>query len=290
MKSTTPLPLQQHRHFAAALALMGRQTRTIDLPGAAPLRAVAQFGQLMASRGPIWHTGMTPQAQTDALRQSGLRLLNADQPETDVCAQAGYRMITTAAYVAELDLTGTTTDRINRAKGKWRNAWRRSLETEITVTQERFQTAKHQWLLNADREQQRQKRFRSLPHSLISAYAASHPKDVVVLTAMEGNTPIAAMLFLLHHPVATYHLGWTSARGRSLAAHHRLIMHAADAFAARGITRLDLGTVDTETAPGLARFKIGTGAQIRALGGTWLRVPGLSRWPQRVSGAKPRGT
>jgi hypothetical protein len=38
---------------------------------------------------------------------------------------------------------------------------------------------------------------------------------------------------------------------------------------------LDLGTVDTENAPGLARFKIGSGAQIRSLGGTWLRIPGL---------------
>jgi len=29
------------------------------------------------------------------------------------------------------------------------------------------------------------------------------------------------------------------------------------------------------SAPGLARFKIGTGAEVRPLGGSWLRVPWL---------------
>ncbi|GIT85375.1 hypothetical protein ROBYS_03910 [Roseobacter sp. OBYS 0001] len=83
------------------------------------------------------------------------------------------------------------------------------------------------------------------------------------------------MLFLEHGPVATYHLGWTSSAGRGANAHYALLMHAADYFAERSITRLDIGTVDTENTPGLARFKIGSGAQVRALGGTWIRMPGM---------------
>ena len=41
------------------------------------------------------------------------------------------------------------------------------------------------------------------------------------------------------------------------------------ALARRGVTRVDLGQVDTDTQPGLARFKLGAGADCRSLGGTW---------------------
>jgi hypothetical protein len=52
-------------------------------------------------------------------------------------------------------------------------------------------------------------------------------------------------------------------------------MMAADDLAARGHVRLDLGTVDTEAAPGLARFKLAVGATVHPLGGSWLGLPGL---------------
>ena len=80
------------------------------------------------------------------------------------------------------------------------------------------------------------------------------------------------MLMQMHPPVATYHIGWTNAHGRSLMAHHLLLWHAANDMANHGVTRLDLGTVDTQTAPGLARFKIGSGANIRPLGPTMIRL------------------
>ena len=101
----------------------------------------------------------------------------------------------------------------------------------------------------------------------------SDDKSVRVLICYDNNCPIAAMLFLLHAPVVTYHIGWTSAQGRKFHAHHRMIMEAAEGFAQHGYYRMDLGLVETDRAPGLARFKIGTGAHVRPLGGTWLRLP-----------------
>ena len=273
MTSAAPLPLQQHAYFGNALGLLGRQVHVLALPSAAPVLAVRQFGQLMTSRGPIWQGGAAPSA--DMLRTSGLRVVNTDAPDASTLTQAGYRMIITPAYVAELDLSRPPNVRINHAKAKWRNIWRRSQDTPVVIKEACFDPANHQWLLDADNRQQRQKRFRGLPHALISAYAACHPQDVPVFVAFEDDTPIAAMLFLLHRPVATYQLGWTSARGRRLGAHHRIIMDAATTCADRGYCRLDLGNVDTDNSPGLARFKIGTGATVRPLGGTWLRIPGL---------------
>jgi hypothetical protein len=50
-----------------------------------------------------------------------------------------------------------------------------------------------------------------------------------------------------------------------------------DALENLGTQVLDLGSVDTVSAPGLARFKLGAGAQVKSLGGTWLHLPGFRR-------------
>jgi lipid II:glycine glycyltransferase (peptidoglycan interpeptide bridge formation enzyme) len=96
-----------------------------------------------------------------------------------------------------------------------------------------------------------------------------------LFVASASEAPLAAMLFLRHGPIATYHIGWSGDSGRRCHAHALLLTHAADWLAQRGHALLDLGTVDTEAGAGLARFKIGAGAQVRALGGSWLRLPGL---------------
>ncbi|PJI91624.1 acetyltransferase (GNAT) family protein [Yoonia maricola] len=270
MKSDLPLPLQQHPIFAAALKRMGRQVSFVDVPGAAPVLTVQQFGQRMTSRGPVWHEDK----QQGALQHAGLRMINADTPQDAALQAAGFRRLMTNAYVAELDLTTTATQRCQAMKPKWRNAWRAAQSAPLFLAEQRFNLNTHAWLLHADIAQQRSKQFRGLPHDLIMAYAAENPRAVRVLVAYDGDTPVAGMLFLLHAPVATYHIGWTNTQGRALSAHHKMIIQAAEQFAARGYQRLDLGLVDTDTTPGLARFKIGTGARVRPLGGTWLRFPG----------------
>ena len=46
-----------------------------------------------------------------------------------------------------------------------------------------------------------------LPHALIAALAATGRDAAVVYTATQADTPVAAMLFLRHAPIVTYHLG-----------------------------------------------------------------------------------
>jgi hypothetical protein len=41
------------------------------------------------------------------------------------------------------------------------------------------------------------------------------------------------------------------------------------ALKAQGVARLDLGTIDTRRAPGIARFKLGAGARVEVLAGSW---------------------
>lgn len=275
MKPAPALPLQQHASFGAALGLIGRKVDRLDLPGAAPLQTISRFGIRFAPRGPVWNAPGQVADKADALRAQRVTVINSETDQTAILRRAGYRQIMTAAHVAELALDGGHDTRMAQTKGKWRNIWRRAQRAPFKIKQEPFAPDLHQWLLDADRAQQRNKGYRALPHDVLLAFATLHPQNTLLLTARIKRDPIAAMLFLGHAPVATYHIGWANTDGRKHGAHHALLMCAADHFAGHGYTRLDLGTVDTENAPGLARFKIGSGATVRALGGTWLRIPGL---------------
>ena len=246
--------------------------QVIELDDTAPVVAVRQFGQLMTSRGPMWAEGTHAVQRQEALKASGLRLINTDAPDDRTFKRAGYRRLMTPTSVAELDLKQLPVARVAAMKRKWRSAWRGA--QTVDIAEQRFDRIKHAWILKADLDQQRIKRFRGLPHTLLHAYATCQPKAVRVFIASDADIPIAAMVFVLHKPVVTYHIGWTDPPGRARAAHHQMIVQAADIFAQRGYHRLDLGHVDTVNSPGLARFKIGCGAQVRALGGTWVRLQG----------------
>lgn len=262
------LPLQQHPAFGAALATLGTQVGCIDIDGAVPTQTITRFGLVFATRGPIWD-----REDPEALRRSALRIVNAEHV-SDVYRRAGFRQLMTPSHVAELRVGDA--DWLARAHGKWRNAWRKSQKSGLKLDRAAFDPALHAWLLVAEQRQQRRKKYRALPHALIAAYAAIRPRDAFVFSARIKRDTVAVMLFLRHGTVATYHLGWSNAQGRATNAHYALLHAAAEHFGAQeGVVRLDLGTVDTENAPGLARFKIGTGAQVRPLGGTWLRIPGL---------------
>ena len=271
MRSGVQLPLQQHPDFAAALRLMGTDIDAIEIEGAAPVQTITRFGLRFVSRGPVWQSSFTDLEAT-ALRRSGLHLINSDGRDCEILRKAGFRSVMTPAHVAELSLAGTSEDRLSRLKGKWRNSLRRAWRAPQVIKREKFDPRRHRWLLEADLHQQMAKKFRALPHSFVQAYATAGEAEVVV--AYKNGEPIAAMVFLIHGTVATYHLGWTNVTGRKHSAHHAILMRAGDCLSKRRVERIDLGTVDTVNAPGLARFKIGTGAIIRPLGGTWLRIPG----------------
>lgn len=81
------------------------------------------------------------------------------------------------------------------------------------------------------------------------------------------------MCLVRHGMTATYHLAWASPAARKLAVHQLMLWQAALALRAEGVRWLDLGSVDTEAALGLARFKLGTGAGLRRLGATLMVLP-----------------
>ena len=84
-----------------------------------------------------------------------------------------------------------------------------------------------------------------------------------------GPATVAGMLFLRHGRSATYHIGWSNADGKRGGAHNLLMWRAMQGLKAAGVRWLDLGGIATDHGIGLARFKLGTGATVRQLSGTY---------------------
>lgn len=212
--------------------------------------------------------GCIDDGHRDRLRRQSdcqMLLLNAERP-----GQFPGIKIRAGAHVADLSLDGSATQLRAAMAQKWRNRLNYAAGRGLKVAQTALTADPAHWLLRKDRAQQKTKRFRGYPVAFSAAYAAANPGQARLFEVRASGEPIAAMLFLCHGAVATYHIGWTSEDGRAVSAHHLALWEAMKALKARGIQRIDLGTVDTETAPGLARFKLGSGAICRPLGGTWL--------------------
>ncbi len=285
-------PLQQHPFYAQALTSLGCDIRCgIIKQGTDPLgyvqmirRKLPIFGSVcLIPRGPVWFDGHDAKTAdrtvlTDQFLQSlprpgmGVHLINAEVP------QDGPRKtpIMSAQTVAELDLTAPETLRLAAQQSKWRNRLRAAQNSALHVMHRPMPSDPDHWLFKAEDLQRRKQRYTALPADFVVNWAAQNPKQTRLFTATHRGQIVAAMLFLMHGPRATYHIGWSGSEGRRANAHTLLLWKASNWLAARGQTRLELGVIDTENAPGLARFKLGSGAHARALGPTYLHFGHLS--------------
>jgi len=276
------LALQQSPVFGTALTRLGLSGRILALEdrrnvvdqALVMVRRLGPFGRLgLISRGPHWFID-DPRARARALlalSPMGLRMIEAEQPCPSL-RLAGYRQVMTPAHVATLDLTCPTGLEVGLHPA-WRGSLNKARRAGLDITSAPFHQVCDHWLLDEERRMRRQNGYRGWSRSLTLAMAEANPLALRLFTARKAGVTIAAMLFARHASMATYLTGWTGAAGREACAHHLMLMEAASWLANQGHASLDLGTVDTEAAPGLARFKIGCGAKVRPLGGSWLRLP-----------------
>lgn len=92
------------------------------------------------------------------------------------------------------------------------------------------------------------------------------------LVLRTGARPDAGAVFLIHGDCATYHAAWAGPQGRASGASRALLWKGAELLWNRGVRRIDLGAVDASN-PGLAHFKLGTGAGLVSLGPLSLVLP-----------------
>lgn len=282
MSDALSLPLPQSEQFAAACQALGRPLRRCKRESGRRLRLWWQiqsrrFGPLgridLVSRGPV-------AAETDDLHDwtaSWQRwhdgrplLLNAEGIGAETLRAAGFWPLMTPASVALLPL-GSESAMRTAMRQKWRNRLHRAERAGLDIV-ERPLEAGH-WLLAAEAVQARQRGYRGLPPAFSLAFAAANPGQARVFEARQRDgTPLAAGLMLRHGRMATWQIGVTTSEGRRCMAMNLILWRAMQRLADQGHDCLDLGTLNTQDAPGLAHFKLGTGATARRLGGTWLHL------------------
>ncbi|MBF9032019.1 GNAT family N-acetyltransferase [Rhodobacterales bacterium HKCCE3408] len=274
------IPLQQSAPFNLALARLGVDICHHAMPGGSAtllLRRVRGLGAVgLVSRGPVWSDGPEKRRVAGlaqmrrALGLSHLILNPEHEDDGAVLGRAGFFRIGRAGRVAMLSLDGGPEAWLARMDGKWRNRLRHARRQGLVTERHDFLPDKGHWLFEKDKAQQRTRRYRTLPHEILTELSRSQPGVGQLFLARRDRVVEAAMLFLCHGAMATYQIGWTSPGGRSASAHNLLMWEAMQALALRGHRMLDLGVIDPGRTPGIDRFKTGAGAAVQTLGGTWI--------------------
>ncbi len=276
-------PFQQSWSYGAAVEALGANVLRLEVRHGPATVALAQgIGRRIGvrttlfGRGPLWIGQPDASIRADVLRflrreTRGIALVTPNGDDAGAVRSAGFFSVMTPATLAEWCLGPDIRTRLH---GKWRNRLCAGEASGVTLLRSE-RADDRRWLMALDREQQRRKGFRALPSTFLEAWIAHDPRSVRLTIASFKGERVAAILVLSHGSRATYHIGWSGDEGRRLSAHNLLLWDAARRLADDGITVLDLGLIDTQTAPGLARFKLGTGAVPVKTGGTWLGLPRL---------------
>jgi Acetyltransferase (GNAT) domain len=213
---------------------------------------------------------LVPRGPLDA---QGLRQLarhwGATVAVPEVAVQGlGLVPLVTPQHVALWDIGPEPATLLKRMNGKWRN---RLVTAKGVVAVRKGNAATLGALLVAEGVQRAKRGYRALP----AAFTQALPWGAVRVWEWRPRGQIqAAMCFVRHGKAATYHLGWAADAARAQGVHGVMLWQAVLALRAEGVQMLDLGLVDHDAAPGLARFKLGTGAALHGLGPTVLVLPG----------------
>lgn len=276
------VPLQQSAAYHRTCAALGHKTLCLTFGDvSAPLgqahvlfRQVPVIGTIAAiTGGPIWAEDLSSTQKLTALtrlteRLNARTILITPADQNDPIAPRAIPIMTPATS-AVWDLRSDLRAGLCQ---KWRNRLGKAERASLSIRREPLPDTPSHWLLKTNAEQAKLKRFRPYPPTFIATWARTGGKGFT-LTALHDHQTVAALLVLIHGHSATYQIAWTTPQGRSLHAQNLLLFYAALSLQDRGITRFDLGILDTERAAGLARFKLGTGAQAHNQGPTTLIAP-----------------
>lgn len=284
--------LQQAWAYGDALASLSVVVHRAMVWQDGQLLAVAQFmckriagyiSLASCTRGPVWHPDVSPAQrrtiyrllrQSMPLRRLKVVLFSPDRTsaQVDSAEFQGMSRVMSGYSTVLLDLTAPLATLKLALDGKWRNRLTKALLNEKIRIQIQPSLKRCEWLLGKELDQREAKKFHGLPTSFVQAYIAAttdHRRAFVVAYAELGKNTIAAMLFLIHGRVASYHMGWSNEEGRQLNAHNALMWKAMAYLQDLGIEVLDLGGVNTHDLPGISRFKLGTGGRVVTLAGTY---------------------
>ena len=269
-------PLQADHAYGDIAAAAGRGLRRFELRLGGARVGLAQVlgrgGLWLCSRGPVFAPTLGADMRRRLLRRLARRLAGAliVTPETAVSG-FGLVPLMTARHQALWDISAAEADLRAALAGKWRNRLVAAERAGLRVVAEQ----NPDWLIAAEAAQRAARGYGGLPAGFVAAWGQRRRDGVMTLSAQAPDgTRLAGVMVLRHGTAASYHLGWTSARGRAAGAHNLLLWQAALRTRAGGAVCLDLGDVNSGAGAGLMHFKLGTGARPHALGATCLVLPG----------------
>ena len=287
--STVPHAVQQSWAYGEAMVAMGGAVLRAQVKYERNTVALAQFtvrrfggvvSTALCSLGPIWTQELNPIEKNAIFR--GLReSLPLPRPRALLFTPGDWdylramykpmKRVMTGYSTVWMDLTPSLEDIRASAHQKWRNRLVKAEKSPLIVEPNGLKPAQYQWLLDHEKAQRKAKKYKATDAQLLIAFQKSAGKDSLLClkASLEGQL-VGGMMFMIHGSCATYHVGWTHEDGRRLSAHNLILWHAIEALKARGVTALDLGGVETYKAPGLARFKLGTGGEVITYPGTYL--------------------
>ncbi len=196
--------------------------------------------------------------------------LPVDPGNEHILGDCGLRRMATGYSTVWIDLSQSADQLRRRLHGKWRNmlavAERGPLRCEVHHGGRLLH-----WLTRNYEAYRKVKGFVGPNAALAEAIVENslRKEDVLLLTALHGRDPQAAILVLRHGQCATYFLSYTSPEGRRQRAHNLLLWRALLVLQELGVRWFDLGGVNP-AAPGIARFKLGMGGRLETLAGTYL--------------------
>lgn len=258
------LPFQQSAVYAAVAGECGARTSLIDV-GTGMALAIERAGVRMVFRGPVWQGAVEPEERRRAIRLLARRLGPTIVTPEEPVAGFGLVPLVTPLHHAIWDLAG---DLRTGLDSRWRNHLAAAERRGLAIV--RGGPATLEDLLCAELMQRKARGYRTLS----AGFSRALPPGALRFWEWRQDGALgAAMCLVRHGATATYHLAWASPAARKHSVHQLMLWQAALALRAEGVRWLDLGSVDTEAAPGLARFKLGTGARLRRLGGTLMVLP-----------------
>ena len=219
----------------------------------------------MILRGPLFPPDMADPDRRSALRRlarwPGVTLATPEHPLRGV----GLIPLVTPLHHVIWDLSGDLRAGLQR---KWRNHLAAAERRGLDLRRDHWPSL--QRLVQEDSLQRRARGYQALAPGFTRALPTAALR--VWDWSPDGRLG-AAMCFLRHGASATYHLAWAGPEARAAQVHTLMLWQAALSLRAEGVRWLDLGSVDSDRAPGLMRFKLGTGADLRRLGATLLVLP-----------------
>lgn len=235
-------------------------------------------------RGPVWaREDIAPELKTAAYREIreslpviGPHLLLIMPEDSDDSAEkaARLRRVVSSYHTALIDLHQDEEALRAAMSQKWRNRLRAAEKQNIRISTIGRRPNQYEWLLAHEREQRKRNRYMAMSTDFVSVFQKNAGKhSLLMLQAEHEKERIGGLMFLRHGANATYHIGWTSDAGKSLNVNNLMLWEAMRRLKEDGVHTLDLGGIDTNYTPGLARFKLGAGGRLHSQCGTYCFEP-----------------